>query len=149
AYLRQASELMHRPSDGILAKVDQLGDLDAQDLTSENTTLIVTVGLLVLYAAAALALLSVLVHAQRYVRQRFRRRRNGRLLGATALLILLGASVAGETVFTGQALVMAEGQDYGRLLNLWHMRSLVYDANGNESLSLIARGNGDAFDRAF
>ena len=149
AYLRQASEMMHRPTDGILAKVDELGDLDAQDLTAENTTLIVTVGMLVLYAAGAITLFALLVHSQRFLRQRFRRRRNGRLLGATALLILLSATVAGEGVFTAQALAMAEGQDYGRLLNLWHIRSLVYDANGNESLSLIARGNGDAFDRAF
>jgi hypothetical protein len=50
---------------------------------------------------------------------------------------------------TSDQLNRAEGQDYGRLLNLWHIRSLVYDANGSESLSLIARGNGDAFDRAF
>ncbi|HXM59185.1 MAG TPA: hypothetical protein VOB72_27560 [Candidatus Dormibacteraeota bacterium] len=149
AYLRQASQLMHRPGDGILASVDQLGDLDAQDLGAENTTLVITVGLLVLYAGAAITLLAVLVHCQRFVRERFRRRRNRRLLMATGVLLLLSVTVASEAVFTAQTLVMAEGQDYNRLLNLWHIRSLVYDANGNESLSLIARGNGDAFDRTF
>ena len=149
AYLRQASQLMHRPGDGILASVDQLGDLDAQDLGAENTTLVITVGLLVLYASAAITLLAVLVHSQRFVRERFRRRRNRHLLMATGVLLLLSATVASEAVFTTQTLVVAESQDYNRLLNLWHMRSLVYDANGNESLSLIARGNGDAFDRTF
>lgn len=149
AYLRQASNLMHRPNNGILANVEELGSLEARDLSTENTTLIVTAGLLLLYAGAAIVLLSLLVHAQRYLRQRFRRRRNVRLLGATALLVLLCAGVTAEGVFTAQALALSEGQDYGRLLNLWKVRSLVYDANGSESLSLVARGNGDAFDRSF
>ncbi|HSR23146.1 MAG TPA: hypothetical protein VLW53_06320 [Candidatus Eisenbacteria bacterium] len=149
AYLRQASQLMHRPGDGILASVDRLGDLDAQDLGGENTTLVVTVGTLLLYAAAAVALLALLVHSQRFLRTRFRRRRSRPLLVATALLVLLSASFTAQAIFTTQMLVMAEGQDYNRLLNVWHIRSLVYDANGNESLSLIARGNGDAFDRTF
>jgi hypothetical protein len=149
AYLREASQLMHRPGDGILAETDQLGDLGAQDLGTENATLVVTLGLLALYTGASITVLSLLVHAQRYVRARFRRRRNSRLIAASALLVLLSASVGAEAIFTGQMLAMAEGQSYNRLLNLWHVRSLVYDANGNESLSLIARGNGDAFDRAF
>jgi hypothetical protein len=149
AYLRQASQLMHRPGDGILASVDQLGDLDAQDLGGENTTLVVTLGAALLYGGVAVALLALLVHSQRFLRARFRRRRSRPLLVASGLLVLLSASFAAEGVLTAQALVMAEGQDYNRLLNIWHMRSLVYDANGNESLSLIARGNGDAFDRTF
>ena len=149
AYLRQASQLMHRPGDGILASVDQLGDLDAQDLGGENTVLVISVGTLLLYAGGIVALLALLVHSQRFLRTRFRRRRSRPLLVATALLLLLSASFGAEAVFTAQTLVMAEGRDYNRLLNLWHIRSLVYDANGNESLSLIARGNGDAFDRTF
>jgi hypothetical protein len=149
AYLRQASELMHRPADGILAKVDQLGDLDAQDLNGENTALIVSVGMLVLFGAAAVAVLMLLVHTQGYLKQRFRRRRSGPLVLAGLLLaVSVGSIVASGAAATYQ-LNMAEGQDYGRLLNLWHVRSLVYDANGAESLSLIARGNGDAFDRSF
>ena len=149
AYLRQASQLMHRPGDGILARVDQLGDLDGMDLTAENTTLVVTVGLLVLYGAAGILLYGLLAHSKRFIKQRFRRRHNRGLFFASALLLVLGAVTAGEGFVTGQSLAMAEGQDYGRLLNLWHIRALVYDANGDESLSLIARGNGDAFDRAF
>ncbi len=149
AYLRQASQMMHRPGNGILANVDRLADLEAQDLGTQNTTLAVTVGLLLLYAGSVVALFALLVHSQRFLRMRFRRRRNARLLSATALVLLIAFSVLAEGIFTAQALVMAEGQDYSRLLNLWHVRSLVYDANGNESLSLIARGNGDAFDRAF
>ena len=149
AYLRQASELMHKPSEGILAKVDQLGDLDAQDLSAENTALIVTVGLLVLYAAAAIAVLALLVHSQGFLKDRFHRRRSGPLFLGNVLLLGVVSSMVVSGFVTGYQLNMAEGQDYGRLLNLWHIRSLVYDANGSESLSLIARGNGDAFDRSF
>jgi hypothetical protein len=149
AYLRQASQLMHRPGNGLLARVDQLGDLYAQDLGAENTTLAITAGLVLLYLGAVGWLVRTLVHAQRYVKARFRRRRNPRLVGATGLVLLLALCFAGEGLVTAVTLRMAEGQDYGRLLNMWHARSLLYDANGNESLALIARGNGDAFDRTF
>ena len=149
AYLRQASELMHRPVDGILAKVDQLGDLDAQDLNAENISLLVSVGMLLLFAAAALTVFALLVHTQGFLKQRFRRRRSGPLWLAGFFLFVVVLSMGASGAVTSYQLNMAEGQDYGRLLNLWHIRSLVYDANGSESLSLIARGNGDAFDRAF
>jgi len=149
AYLRQASALMHRPGDGILARVDQLGDLDAQHLNEENASLFISVGLLLLYAGAAFAVLSLLIHTQGFLKERFHRKRSGPLWLAGDLLLIVCASMAVEVGVTTQTLAMAEGQDYGRLLNLWHIRSLVYDANGSESLSLIARGNGDAFDRAF
>jgi hypothetical protein len=149
AYLRQASELMHQPTDGILARVDQLGDLDAQDLNGENTALIVSVGLLVLFGVAAFLVLALLIHTQGYLKQRFRRRRSGPLVLAGLLLAVSVVSVVASGAAATYQLNMAEGQDYGRLLNLWHIRSLVYDANGAESLSLIARGNGDAFDRSF
>jgi hypothetical protein len=149
AYLRQASGLMHRPGDGILARVDQLGDLDAQNLSAENTSLIVSVGMLLLYAGAALAVFALIVHTQGYLKQRFRRRRSGPVWLAGLLLVAAVFSMGAAGAVTSYQLNMAEGQDYGRLLNLWHIRSLVYDANGSESLSLIARGNGDAFDRAF
>src|SRR5205823_3629510 len=102
AYLRQASQLMHRPDSGILARVDQLGDLYAQDLGAENTTLLVTAMLVVVYAVAVGVLLKLLVHSQRFVRERFRRRRNSGLLGATALLLLLAAGFGAEGLFTGQ-----------------------------------------------
>jgi hypothetical protein len=62
-----------------------------------------------------------------------------------ALAVLTGI----EATVAAQQLTVAEGQAYGRLLNLWHARSLVSDANGDQSLALIARGNGDAFDRSF
>jgi hypothetical protein len=149
AYLRRASEMMHMPGSGILANVDRLGDMDARDLNTQNVTLLVSIGLLVVYAGAAGALLTALRHSQQFLRHRFRRRHNGRLIMATGLVLSLLFALAAQGIVTGQALVTSEGQDYGRLLNLWHIRSLVYDANGNESLSLIARGNGDAFDQAF
>jgi hypothetical protein len=149
AYLRQASELMHRPTDGILARVDQLGDLDAQDLNGENTALVISVGLLVVFGVAAFLVLLLLLHTQGYLKQRFRRRRSGPLVLAGLLLAVSVVSVVAAGGAATYQLNTAEGQDYGRLLNLWHVRSLIYDANGAESLSLIARGNGDAFDRSF
>jgi hypothetical protein len=149
AYLRQASQLMHRPGDGILARVDQLGDLDADNLARNNVVLLVAAGLLVVYVGGAILLLRQLVRTQRYLRMQFKRRRNGSLLMATVLVVLLLAASVAEAGFTWQMLNVAQGQTYSRLLNLWHVRSVINDANGNESLALIARGNGDAFDRAF
>jgi hypothetical protein len=60
AYLRLASLMMHRPNDGILAKVDRLSALEARDLDSTNTVLAVSGGLLVAYVLAAIVLFILL-----------------------------------------------------------------------------------------
>jgi len=53
------------------------------------------------------------------------------------------------TYAAAQSIRAGEDQSYSRLFNLWNARSVLYDANTNESLSLIAVGKGSQFDQAF
>jgi hypothetical protein len=147
-YLQAATNLMHGQG-GILAQVDALRDLYAGDLDSANLVLQVMAGLLLLYAGVALLLLWLLIKTQRFVTSRFRRRRNSRLLAATLLLLVVSGGGAVGTYAAAQSIRAGEEQSYVRLISLWHARSLLYDANTNESLSLIAVGKGQQFDQAF
>jgi len=147
-YLQAATNLMHGPG-GILAQVDALRELYGADLTGANVLLQVMAGMLLLYAGVALLLLWLLVKTQRFVTAKFRRRRNGRLLAATALLLVVSGGGAVGTYAAAQSIRAGEDQSYSRLFNLWNARSVLYDANTNESLSLIAVGKGSQFDQAF
>lgn len=147
-YLQAATNLMHGKG-GILDQVDTLRTLYTGDLNGANLELQVTAGMLFVYVGAALLLLLLLLKTQHFVTKRFRRRRNGRLLAATLLLFvvsgggLLGSWTAAQSIRSG------ENESYIRLVNLWTARSLLYDANTNESLSLIAVGKGAQFDQDF
>jgi hypothetical protein len=149
AYLRAASRLMHEPGSGILANVDALDNLNSQDLQEEDVALWFPVGGLAAFIVFAAVLFGLLAHTQRFLRRRFRRRHNLHLLAASMLLVVVTASMALQAAITYRGLGIAERQAFTRLHNLWQARSLVDDANANESLSLIARGNSAAFDAAF
>jgi hypothetical protein len=147
-YLQAATNLMHGKG-GILDQVDALRSLYVGDLNGANVTLEVAAGMLLLYGVVALVLLWLLLKTQRYVTSKFRRRRNSRLVAATLLLLVVSGGGALGTYAAAQSIRTAENQSYIRLLNLWNARSLLYDANTNESLSLIAVGKGGQFDQAF
>ena len=148
-YLRTASRLMHDPKTGILVDIDALDRLNNQDLGRENARMWVAAGALAGFYLVALGLLALLVYTQGFLRARFRRRRNPRVLAATALLVLLAGGLGAQAAVTYINLEQAQLQAFGRLHVLWQARSLAVDANGNESLSLISRGAGAAFDDAF
>src|SRR5262245_12481328 len=122
--LRSASDQMHRPGDGILAQVEAVESLYATVLQRANVTLAIAGALLAAFAADAAVLLGLLLWTQRFVRGRFRRRHNKRLLAATLATVVVvggtGIGVAGAY----QSIVRSQGQ-YARLLNLWHARSLA------------------------
>ena len=138
-YLAAGTSLMHRPGTGILAQVDALRGIYATRLEQANRTLRVTMSLAAAYAAVALLVLALLVRTQRFVRRRFRRRHNRKLQAATLLVVIVSAASGIGAAEAGGSVRAAEDQSYARLLNLWNARALVYDANGQESLSLIAR----------
>jgi endonuclease/exonuclease/phosphatase (EEP) superfamily protein YafD len=151
-YLQAGSNLMHRPGTGILAQVDALRAIYADALDGANRTLLVTAWMAPLYAAVAFALLVLLVGTQRFVSRRFHRRQNPWLLAATLLLAVVSAAGGAGAVQAARSIRTADGQTYVRLVRLWDARALVYDANGNESLSLIGRqssAGSSASDAAF
>lgn len=147
-YLQAATNLMHSKG-GLLAQADSLRDMYAAGLDGANVVLEVAGGMLILYAGTALGLLVLLVRTQRFVRTRFRRRRNSRLLAATTLVLIVSAGGMLGAVRSAQAIRVAESQSYIRMANLWNARALLYDANANETFSLIAAGRGGTFDQAF
>ena len=148
-YLRAASRLMHQPQDGILARVDALGTLNSENLDREGTSIWLAAATLAVFYLVAIVVFGVLLFMQGFLRTRFRRRQSPRVLAATILLISLAAGLAVQAFYTYRNVEDAQLQAFARLQTLWQARSLTVDANGNESLSLIARGNGGAFDEAF
>jgi hypothetical protein len=148
-FLQAGSDLMHQPGSGILSRVDSLRDIYVGSLHRADLTLQITTSLLAVYAAVAAVVLVVLVRTQRYVRARFRRRRNHRLIAATLVLVVLASGTGVAAVRAAASVRAAESQAYVRLLGLWQARALAYDANRTEGLSVIARGEGASFDRSF
>jgi hypothetical protein len=136
ASLRAASDQMHRPRDGILAEVEAVQAAYAALLRRADITLNVAGALLGGFVVLAVVLTGQLIWTQRFVRRRFRRRRNKRLLAATMATLVVVTGTAAGALTARQAIVRSHGQ-YARLLNLWHARSLAYDANGATSLFLI------------
>jgi hypothetical protein len=148
AYLRDASSLMHRPGDGILARVDALGALNARNLASEDAALTFSLAAAGLFLAVAAGVLGLLVSAQVFLRQRFHRQLNDGLLAASAGVLLLTAWMGAQVGHTALAARTAD-EAYARVHDLWLARSLANDADGNVSLSLAALGDGAEFDQAF
>jgi hypothetical protein len=148
AYLRDASLLMHRPGDGILARVDTVGVLNARDLAGEDGALTFSIVVAVAFVVLAAGLLGLLAYTQLFVRRRFNRQLNDGLLAASAGVLLLGAWTGAQAAHTTLAAGTAR-QAYARMHDLWLARSLANDADGNVSLSLAAVGGGAEFDQGF
>jgi len=141
--LRAASDLMHSTSDGILAQVEAVERMCAAELNQANLILTIATGVLAAFLVSAVVALGLLVWTQRFVTRRFRRRRNKRLLAAT-LAVFVVSGGTGFGVYGAQQSILQSQGVYARLLNLWHARSLAYDANGDTSLYLIAGAPGGA-----
>ena len=147
-YLEAASNSMHSRG-GILTQVEAVRGLYVADLGVANLTLRITAWMLALYTAVAVVLLGLLVTTQRFLRVRFRRRRNIPLLVATSLLVMLSVGSGAGAFQASQSIRAAEGQTYARLTNLWNARAIAYRANGMEALSLIAHGTDAQLDLRF
>jgi hypothetical protein len=140
---------MDQDKSGILARVDALATVNADSADRQYASLWYVGALLAVFFVFGAILFGLLVSTQGFLRRRFRRRRNNRLLAATLLLVVLGGVVGAQAFYSYRSLQRAQEEAFPRLHQLWQARALAADANGNESLSLIARGNGKAFDDAF
>jgi hypothetical protein len=140
-YLRQASALMHKSDDGILARVDTLTTPSSNDRAVDGIRLRLLMGMMVAFFVIALALLGILAYTQAFLRRRFRRRSSPPILAAMFLLVALSTWMAVQSSITFRNLSVAEGVAFSELHRLSLMKSLAADANADESLSLIARGD--------
>jgi hypothetical protein len=147
-YLQAATNLMHGDG-GILAQVDAAQSIYEASLDRDNLALKVSAGILILYGVVAAILLGLLIRTQRFVRTRFRRRRNPRLLAATVVLLLVAGASGFGTLQASQALRSAQNDSYARLATLWNARSIAYDAYGQEAMRFILHSPPGGFQRAF
>lgn len=71
-------------------------------------------------------------------------------IAAGAALVLLTTVVGGVSLASASSSAKdTRSSEYERTLALSRARIAAYDARSNESLTLIARGSGDAFDKAY
>lgn len=146
AYLTAASKLMHAE---ILPAIDQLNSINAAHLEKDYASATASTTTLAVILGGGLSVLAILLYCQIYLARRFKRRFNFLLILATFDLVAIIASGTITVITADSKLVAAKDSHYTQLHRLWAGRSLVNDANLNETLSLIARGSGAEFDAAF
>jgi hypothetical protein len=141
AYLRQASTLMRSQILPAANRVYQLEDAQLRQRYASAGASGDAAGV----AVTAVIALAVLVGTQVWVARRSHRLFNLPLLGATVGVFVL----AGWTLIAfGQshhALATAQGKGSDPVEVLSRARALTLQAEGDENLTLVARGTGDAF----
>jgi hypothetical protein len=143
AYQREASNLMQET---LLPKAKQLYDQETATVSEDQDSAASWPWFELLLGLAALVLL---FYAQRYVRRRTRRRINVGLAVATGatLVSLVWVLVATIGVMANVNASRENGSEQTKVLAEARINALA--ARGNETLTLVARGSGDAFEEAY
>ncbi|SQD94026.1 putative secreted protein [Parafrankia sp. Ea1.12] len=142
AYLRQASELMQTR---ILPAVDRLAAEDALDIDrgyAQATRWYQPVLVGVAGAAALVALVALQIRLFRRTHRMF----NLRLVAATVLVVIATGLTLLAFGVSRARLVDSRNDAFRPMTVVAQVRVLALRAWGDESLSLIARGNGDDLD---
>jgi hypothetical protein len=142
-YLRDANAVLQNDS---LPLVKALVDANEKRVDTEfggvndGTIWVVVSGLLTLL---------ILVITLRWLARRTHRYVN-LPIAAGAVVVLLTTIVGGVALSSASGSASSTKSDaYAKTLALSRARIAAYDARSNESLTLIARGSGDAFDKAY
>lgn len=143
AYQREASNLMQET---LLPKAKQLYEQETATVSADQDSAASLPWIELLLGIAALVLL---FYAQRYVRRRTRRRINVGLAVATAatLISLVWVLLATVGVMAGVEASRDNGSEQTKVLAEARINALA--ARGNETLTLVARGSGDAFEKEY
>ncbi len=145
SYLTEASKLMH---DQVLPAIDKLDQVNAKHLSQDYAAGKSSLKPLAIIFSVSLVALAGLLYTQLLLSRRFKRTLNAHLAAGTALLVVFMGWASFAVIGAHSHLDSAES-NYTQLHRIWQVRSLANDANLNESLSLIARGNGASFDESF
>ncbi len=140
-YLRNASASLRADALPILANLVRANSARAASEMSSNEARA--------FDLVGLAAVAVLIAAMIWLARRFRRTINPGLLAATTLVLvafLIGAIVL--SLVHSHVDGVRRGA-FGSLVDGANARISAYDAKSNESLTLIARGSGAAFERAW
>jgi hypothetical protein len=143
AYLRQATTLLRTdalPALEDLGKTEQ-SRVDDAYAASARATVWLVIGLL-----AALAMLIV---TQTWLSARTRRLINLPLLAATAAVVVVGAVLVGVMAWSQSKATHTRDHAYFATLELATGRIDAFDAKSAESLTLIARGSGQAYEASY
>jgi hypothetical protein len=143
AYQREASNLMQVT---LLPEAEKLYSAETQSLSDDQDR---ASSLPVVEVLLGLATLLLLLYAQRFVRHRTRRRLNVGLAVATvaAVVSLVWALAATIGVMTNVDASRDEGSS--QTTALAQARISALEARGNETLTLIARGSGEEFNKRY
>jgi len=147
AYLRSASDLVH---DETIPSIERLSVIGNDALVEEydgvrRTDLASGVGL-TFFFVVVIGLLLVL---QRFLASRTRRTLNPSLAGATAVAVVAGLFVASSFLAFAARFTDAKADGYDLVAAASRVRTTAFDARADESLALIARGNGARFVEEF
>lgn len=143
AYLREASELMRAK---ILPAANELYEIDADRLAEEQDD---AAGVPWLTALLALGLLGALIAAQVYLKSKTNRVFN---VGLGVATIAVGVAVlwTAAAVTVQSVLVSNAAEDgTGQADVLVRARITALQARADETLTLVARGGGEAYDNEF
>lgn len=143
SYLREASELMRAkilPAAQDLYRVDTARLIDEQDSATDFPWLATVL---------VVALLAALIVAQVYLTRRTNRLLNVGLVVATVAVVL--SLLWGAVALVVQGSLVGSGQDDGshRVDVLVRARIAALQARADETLTLVARGDGAAYERDF
>jgi hypothetical protein len=143
SYLREASELMRAK---ILPAAQDLYRVDTERLVDEQDS---ATGFPWLATILLAALLAALVVAQIYLTRRTNRLLNVGLLVATAAVVV--SLLWGAVALVVQGSLVGSGQDDGshRVDVLVRARIAALQARADETLTLVARGDGAAYEKDF
>jgi len=145
AYLRSASQVLHTQ---ILPAAAALAQGSAHRLDSGAGAATALADVLAVLAVTVLAL-AALVATQVFLSRRTRRALNIGLALSTVAVVALGSLVLAGLASERSALVSADEHGYASAARLAQAEVLAFQARGDESQALIARGNGRVYDADF
>jgi len=143
AYLRQATNLLRSDALPPLAALGQTEQARVNHAYSDSA------GATAWLVAGLVIALVVLLVTQVWLSVRTRRTFNPPLVIATALVLVIGIAVAGVLAWSQGKAKDTRGGAYFATLGLATARIDAFDAKSAESLALIARGQGQAYNASF
>ncbi|HEY2428529.1 MAG TPA: hypothetical protein VGI06_06335, partial [Acidimicrobiales bacterium] len=145
AYLRSASQVLRTR---ILPAAAGLAQDSARGVNRGAGAATAVTDVLVVLGGTVLAVV-VLVAAQVFLSRRTRRAVNVGLALATVAMVVLGGVVLGDLSSERSAVVSANTHAYASAARLAQAEVIAFQARGDESQALIARGNGQAYEADF
>ena len=138
AYLGYASNSLRDPQGGLLAGIDKVGAINREALRDHAAASWMSPWVLLVYAAAALPMLGVLLYTQAFLRRRFRRRISPELALATALAVGISVWLGVVAVNAERAFKTAHEGALPRLSAIWQKQTHAVDADARELRADVA-----------